>query len=136
MEYIDRSLSPKDLDEVDVPKIMIHLGSALAHMHANGITHRDVKPDNVLVKLGDQGLIAKLADFGTSRYHGWGSMETFAGTGIYMAPEFWKRPLSYTHKVDMFSLGLIGVQCFTTWEPRADAEWTSHPPSIPRQHAD
>lgn len=137
MEYIDQSLSPKDLDERDAPKVLTHLGSALAHMHANGITHRDVKPDNVLVKrsLGDQGVIAKLADFGTSRYHGLGSMETFAGTGIYMAPEFWKRPLRYKHKVDMFSLGIVGVQCFTTWDPSADAEWTSHPPSTPRQHA-
>ena len=138
MEYIDRSLFPKDLDKVEVPKVMIHLGSALAHMQANGITHRDVKPDNVLVKqpLSDQGLTAKLADFGTSRYHGVGSMETFAGTGIYMAPEFWKRPLRYTHKVDMFSLGLIGLQCVISWDPGADAAWTSHPPSTPHQHAD
>lgn len=138
MEYIDQSLSPKDLDERDVPNVLTHLSSALAHMHANGITHRDVKPDNILVRqsLGDQRLIAKLADFGTSRYHGLGCMETFAGTGIYMAPEFWKWPRRYTHKVDMFSLGLIGVQCFTTWDPSADAEWTSHPPWTLRQHAD
>ena len=137
MEYIDRSLSPKDLDDREIPKVLTHLGSALVHLHANGMTHRDVKPDNVLVEqsLGVQGIIAKLADFGTSRYHGLRSMETFAGTGIYMAPEFWKRPLRYTHKVDMFSLGLIGVQCFTRWEPSTDTEWTSHPPLTLRQHA-
>ncbi len=137
MEYINRSLSPKDLDERDIPTVLTHLSSALAHMHANRITHRDVKPENVLVRQSEngQGLVVKLADFGTSKRQVVGKMETFAGTGIYMAPEFWKRPLRYNDKVDMFSLGLIGVQCFTRWDPSSDAEWTSRSPSTSREHA-
>ena len=75
-------------------------------MHAKKITQRAVKPDNVIVEEQPQGLIA---DFRTSKYHGLGSMETFAGTGICMAPKFWKRRLRYTHKMDMFSLGLTGL---------------------------
>ena len=74
-------------------------------MHANEITQRDVKPDNAFVEQ-PQGLIA---DFRTSKYHGLGSMQTFARTCICIAPKFWKRRLRYTHKMDMFSLGLTGL---------------------------
>jgi serine/threonine protein kinase len=134
MEYITQSLSAKDVDDADVSTVLIHLSSALACMHANNITHRDVKPANILVEQNEQGLVAKLADFGTAVHHGLENMETFTGTSVYMAPEFWKRPLRYTNKVDLFSLGLVGVQCLTTWDPPSDEIWTSHPPSTPLQH--
>lgn len=52
-------------------------------------------------------------------------MDTFAGTRIYMAPEFFERPLQYTNKVDLFSLGLVALQCLTKWDPQSDEAWAS-----------
>lgn len=119
MEYIPRSLSPKDLEEKTIPILLTHVSSALAYMHANGIAHRDVKPDNILLQESGPW-VAKLADFGTARHNVREYMDTFTGTRIYMAPEFFDRPLRYTNKVDMFSLGLVALQCLTKWDPQSD----------------
>ncbi|KPM34592.1 hypothetical protein AK830_g11982 [Neonectria ditissima] len=126
MEYIPQSLSPKDLDEKTIPIVLTHVSSALAYMHANGITHRDVKPDNILLQ-DSRPQVAKLADFGTARHNVREYMDTFTGTRIYMAPEFFDRPLRYTNKVDMFSLGLVALQCLTKWDPQTDETWASGP---------
>lgn len=92
-------------------------------MHENGMTHRDVKPHNILIQKRDQDLIVKLADFGTSTRNAKGKMATFTGTEIYMAPELFKKPRYYTNKVDMWSLGLVAMQLFTVWSPDLDEDW-------------
>ncbi|RYC81676.1 hypothetical protein BFJ63_vAg15428 [Fusarium oxysporum f. sp. narcissi] len=126
MEYIPQSLEPKGLDQQETITVLTQISSALAYMHAQGITHRDVKPDNILIK--DLGIKqAKLADFGTAKRITHSRMDTFIGSPIYMAPEFLDRPLSYNNKVDLFSLGLIGLQCLTSWDPQTDQNWTSGP---------
>lgn len=124
VEYIPLSLSDalEDLHEHDRITAMVHLSSALDFMHARGITHRDVKPDNVLV-VRNGGLTIKLADFGTSKRNAIGKMDTFTGTEIYMAPELFEKPRHYTNKVDLWSLGLIGMQLFSSWSPLLDEEW-------------
>ena len=40
-----------------------------------------------------------------------------------MAPEVFGKPRSYSNKVDIWSLGLIGVQMFTSWHPPSDDKW-------------
>lgn len=126
IEYIPKTLSPEDLDEETIPIVLTHISSALSYLHANGITHRDVKPDNILIQYGGPW-VAKLADFGTAKHHTREHIDTFTGTPIYMAPEFFDRPLRYTNKVDTFSLGLVAVQCLTKWDARSDEAWASGP---------
>lgn len=64
----------------------LELADALIFIHANGIIHRDVKPENVLV---DKDGVTKLADFGCAKAPGFGVDLTkwSIGTRVYMAPE-------------------------------------------------
>ncbi|MDB5312594.1 MAG: prkC 14, partial [Gemmataceae bacterium] len=65
---------------------MREAAEGLDFLHAKMITHRDVKPDNILVLNGH----AKVADFGLARRYGEQmAAMSFAGTPAYMAPEVW-----------------------------------------------
>ncbi len=80
------------LSDRDVARIGVALCDALAHAHAHGVVHRDVKPQNVIVPDDPEGGagIVKLTDFGVARLAG---AEALTGTGdvvgtlAYMAPE-------------------------------------------------
>ncbi|EGX87887.1 Calcium/calmodulin-dependent protein kinase type IV [Cordyceps militaris CM01] len=125
VEYIPLNLREAlpSLDERDRLAAMTHIASALTYLHANGITHRDIKPDNVLISRQDGLLVAKVADFGTSKQNNSAKMDTFTGTQIYMAPEVFVQPRYYSSKVDMWAVGMIGMQLFTSWDPENDDQW-------------
>lgn len=90
------------------------------HLHANDITHRDLKPNNALVVRQDGVLLVKVADFGTLKQNALAIMDTFIGTEIYIAPKLFAKPRRYISKVDMWALGLIGMQLFSSWDPDID----------------
>jgi len=77
--------------------------SGLAHLHALGIVHRDIKAQNILVASDGQPLIA---DFGIAGCMQQGSLKLPCGTPGYAAPEIWKNQ-PYTAKVDVFSAGVV-----------------------------
>ncbi|KAL7783596.1 kinase-like domain-containing protein [Trichoderma ceciliae] len=115
MEWIPLDLRAVSLEDDDIPELLHQVSSGLLFMHDSGFAHRDLKPENILILENKQGLFAKIADVGLSKYSTHGQMQTFAGSLVYMAPEIWS-VASYTNAVDMWSLGIIAVELWTRWD--------------------
>lgn len=74
------------LPRLSVPRLLRvfeRIADALAHMHARGVTHADLKPNNLIL---GPGTAVKLIDFGLSRTAG-GAADRLQGTPEFMAPE-------------------------------------------------
>lgn len=94
MEFVDgqhlgkRLNEDAPLPEADITALMRRIGAGLHHAHASGVTHRDLSPDNVILR-GDRIHEAVLIDFGIARSTelGDGLAGRFAGKFKYIAPE-------------------------------------------------
>jgi hypothetical protein len=99
-----------ELSDAQIADIGAGLADALAHAHARGIVHRDVKPQNVIVP-DDPARSAwpKLTDFGVARIAGSDPLTRtgdVVGTLAYMAPEQ-AAGRSVGPQADLFSLALV-----------------------------
>ena len=110
-------------------QIGIRILSALQHAHKNGIIHRDIKPQNILVN--SDGLI-KVADFGIARVAGSNTLSTsdlVMGSVHYFSPEQAKGE-SVTEASDLYSVGVVMYEMLTG-RPPFDGET---PVAIAMQH--
>ncbi|KAG8462301.1 hypothetical protein KFE25_012121 [Diacronema lutheri] len=160
LEYAPGGSLRERLDARDYPPAralgwLVGVARALAHLHALGIVHRDVKPANVLE---DANGTAKLCDFGLVRFlpprssaaiarraaepppspskGGVTSAATPAapqltartGTLAYMAPELWMPAGAYDEKVDIFAFAVTAWELLTM--RLAYADLTAEPERI------
>jgi len=96
--------------------ILIQLLRGLDAAHHNGIVHRDVKPENILV---NDNLKLKLADFGLAFTAGESkltSKTSLIGTPAYMSPEQ-IRGEGLNNKTDLFSAGIVAFEIFSGYHP-------------------
>jgi len=92
------------LPEDKVKRYMYELLKALDHMHRNGIFHRDVKPENVLL-MDDE---IKLADLGSCRgIYSRQPYTEYISTRWYRAPECLLTDGYYNFKMDLFAVGCV-----------------------------
>ena len=94
---------------------------ALSYLHSNGIVHRDLSSNNVLLIAGSR---AKVTDFGMVKLYDVNRstahltpLTLCPGTTVYMSPEALREQPGYTDKLDSFSLGVLCVQIMTQQFP-------------------
>jgi hypothetical protein len=122
MEYVDgpnlrEVLQTGRLAPEQALAVVPQLCDALQYAHEEGVVHRDVKPENILldqrgrVKIADFGL-AKLLNRPRAEFTLTGSRQVM-GTLDYMAPEQRQSPLAIDHRADIYSLGVVFYEMLT-----------------------
>jgi serine/threonine protein kinase len=110
----------------EIRSIMSSMLGAIAEAHRRGVVHRDIKPDNVLLRIDQEQPSPKVVDFGVAKilegttYTVTGAM---LGTCRYMAPEQVEKPDLLSYPADIYSLGVTLFEMITG---RCPFDYDSH----------
>ncbi|MCX6173794.1 MAG: protein kinase [Ignavibacteriales bacterium] len=111
MEFVDgvtlrKKIKENNLTIEESVNYAIQIGEALEEAHSQGVVHRDIKPDNIMINSKNQ---IKVMDFGIAKLkEGLGVTRTMStsGTVSYMAPEQLSNS-KIDGRADIFSLGVL-----------------------------
>lgn len=118
MEYagddLSKLLEKGRLSEDKVRDYGRQILTAMLYLHENKVVHRDLKPQNILLEGGQ----IKLCDFGFAKKMSAATnfLKSIKGTPLYIAPEILQQR-NYSHKVDVWSLGIILFELATGKTP-------------------
>ena len=124
----------RTLPPAEAVRLTGQLLNGLAAVHAAGIIHRDVKPENVLVDINGGQPSLKLTDFGVARLSYGGSLTkltSLIGTPEYMAPELADHD-SATPAADLYSTGIVLYEMLSGRTPFAGG----HPLAVLRRQVE
>jgi len=96
-------------DKAEYCRVVLELLSGVAYLHNQGVAHRDLKPQNVLLQSGSRKV--KIADFGLAKSNA-SNLTRGVGTAAYMPPEMFSDgddtcSSANGQKVDVYALGVI-----------------------------
>ena len=138
MEYVEGKTLHEDLSagkvfsEEQALDIIIQVAHALAHAHARGLIHRDIKPKNIImssggvVKLADMGLARETTDIKTAQTEAGKAY----GTPYYIAPEQIRGEIDIDGRADIYGLGATFYHMVTGRVPFMAEE----PANVMRKH--
>lgn len=107
-----------DINMNIIKGIMKRILQGLSYLHLQGIFHRDLKPQNIMINTNDHKLEVKIVDFGLARTYSMIERDytinssnlillTLLVTPLYRAPEVFLGISNYSAEVDMWSVGCI-----------------------------
>lgn len=108
MDYLNDNFN--DLTKENKLAIFRQVAQAVDYCHGQGIMHRDIKMENILVNVDQNGQVTdlKLADFGFAcKDQVLTSQDHFCGSLPYMSPEQLQENGTYDKSVDVWSMGHI-----------------------------
>lgn len=136
-ETLASRLERGPLSETEAIALMLVITDALAHAHAHGVLHRDLKPGNVFLERSG-GI--KVLDFGlagashVARTDDESGAPTLPGAGTpgYMAPEQWRGETADA-RTDVYAAGVLLDELVTGRRPRRHSPGGEGAPAAPRR---
>ncbi len=129
-----------ELPVADGVRLLREVASALAHAHEQGIIHRDIKPDNILLSHGsamvtDFGVAKALSDAGPAGGAGVTATGVALGTPAYMSPEQASASPNVDGRADIYAFGVVAYELFAGQPPfagrSAQALFAAHVTEVP-----
>jgi serine/threonine-protein kinase len=115
----NRVLHERCLAPYEVATLLAEVADVLAAVHARGVIHRDLKPDNLILTPTDREFPLRVIDWGVARLGPIGRLTLDGltpGTPIYMSPEQ-ATGRNIAAPCDVYSLGVIAYEALTGRPP-------------------
>lgn len=124
-QTLSRRLSDQGrLSLAETSRVLNDVCAAMSVVHQQGVVHRDLKPDNIVLCGSADQRVAKLVDFGIAKsiraddFEGRRTGPGYVlGTPTYMSPEQCRGLHDIDHRADLWAIGVIAYECLVGEPP-------------------